>query len=103
MSQTPTVWGPIVSAMEGPDLVALIALTVPNARSGIEVYVDLVPAPINGPQFYVLSLTSGTPVSSPDVLSTSIGGTSRWLREDFSLGGGGGGGVNSVTGTLPIT
>jgi hypothetical protein len=87
-----TVWQPFQLGRKVSDLSTLEGLLIPDpdALQGWIAYVVNVPAPISGPSYYALSLTSGAPLDPTEVRPTLIGGASRWLRVNI-LGGGIGG------------
>jgi hypothetical protein len=82
----PSTWNAISNPgfSGAPDLTFLSAIQIPQPFEGIMVFVvDTGGGPGSG-DYYYLSLTSGAPVLLPTVVSTSIGGASRWLKTDIT-------------------
>lgn len=85
---TPSVWQPIAAANNGvPTGAYLAGIKIPVPQDGI--YVWVIDPAGGGPStgnFYILSLLSGAIVDGFNVIETSIGGLTRWIR--YASGGG---------------
>lgn len=77
--QTPTGYVPIASAMSAANTASralVAALTFQSPQDGMMIFCT----EVGFQGLYVLSLNSGAVVDGTDVLSTTIGGASRWLK-----------------------
>jgi hypothetical protein len=82
------IWDPLPARVVD-SRATLTGVLIPQGASGALVYVD----EVGIKDYYCLDLTSGAPIDGTNVLATTRGGASRWLKTNITSGGGGGGGL----------